>query len=50
MGIVPVVAALLAYFVLREHIGTLTVVAVVLCSIGIVLYNVGDRLMPARKR
>ncbi len=36
MGIVPIVAALLAYLVLREHIGTLTVVAVVLCSIGIV--------------
>jgi drug/metabolite transporter (DMT)-like permease len=49
MGIVPVAAALLAYLVLHEHIGTLTAVAVVLCSIGIVLYNIAGRLTPAGK-
>jgi drug/metabolite transporter (DMT)-like permease len=39
MGLVPVVAAGLALVVLHEPISTLTTVAVILCSVGIVLYN-----------
>ncbi len=39
MGLVPVVAAGLAFVVLHEPISALTAIAVVTCSIGIVLYN-----------
>jgi drug/metabolite transporter (DMT)-like permease len=39
MGLVPVVAAGLALVVLHEPISALTTVAVIMCSVGIVFYN-----------
>ena len=48
MGLVPVVAAGLALVVLHEPVSTLTTVAVILCSVGIVLYNLwGARISGA---
>jgi drug/metabolite transporter (DMT)-like permease len=46
MGLVPVVAAGLAFVVLREPISALTAIAVVTCSAGIVLYNLRGAAAP----
>jgi drug/metabolite transporter (DMT)-like permease len=39
MGLVPVVAAGLALVILHEPVSALTAVAVIMCSVGIVFYN-----------